>query len=1267
MPDLSDSGVAELTSRYTALQTRYHQLHQEALADGRITPDEQSELDAVSEMLEEIARRLASSEGAPVGSASAGGGGSSGGGSARSADGETESGGFLSDALDAVTEAGSDLLESAGDMLGDAASAATSALEGVVQTFTGTAQEIARSAQGAAEQAAGMLESLVGNAAATARQAAEAALREAQQRAEEAAQVAEQATREAQEATGEAAEAAQQRAQEAAQQARAAAQEAATMLQSLVSEAERQVQGVGQQVVEGAESAARQAQRAIETAANEARDAAEEAREQASGIESEVRDLANAAQEAASRASQQLESLLAEARASMEENMAALIEAAEAAAERAEQTVRQITGMGFTEAEEAKLAELEAAGLDQQEREALVDQARGNPAILEQATAALARMDELNVPPGDRGELIRLAQANQAGFDAAMEVIANMEGGGALDVSDTAMADLANQMSETRSSYNEASDRLQGLVDAGAPQAEIDAVEAELTTLRETFQTARDDFNQREEKRDLLDALSYGPLSVDRPEPMDAEDVTALIQAYGRSPEVAGEAIALAGRAEDPGVIAQNVGAVIDLSESGFAPPGGDPIDGADENELQGMAVNMLRNGAAMGQEYFDGAADYYASGAQSAEDPCGGRSGDSVGDINNRRTAMMGRDMLDADGNVDITSDSARGAMDHMLYHPGSLSPDSYSPNVTQQMQGVYELFENPETATDAADVINGVSAPGDETPNAAGARDIVGQTMGVEPGDVTDADTRAAVLSGMLSPFQQGDAGSCFSTGPARRLRIEDPIQTMENMAEIATTGQFVSPSANIAGPIPANQNIPDGENPMMRSYEYTIATGVAMRVNSTQRTEMNDGLWDAGGNGRGLGEIEGFVGADAWNGSGEVDENGDLVDEGMRVRLQRALTQQLRFDYNATEADTSGGGGGDGNSSLGAFEVVYQGNTIESEAAFQDAVEQIAMAAAGNPEGETRDQISELIQSNEFVDAIYGAYGTSRTEAPWNLAGGGFGTETDQVLTGRNTTEYSLDPPNPGANPGVQTRQLLDNLVANIGGAPGLTALATTGDDANHEFTGTPQHPTFQAISGPDSAERIQEILVDPGQEIASSPMPEQQTSRVYEEQIRDMMRWGSVRDDEESLEALREALSNGPTEGLSPPDLQTYIDGQLTDFNTRQRELERQDADQWRAGQTGPVSDADYQAHLDGLQAEAEARLEDALRGNLTPEFELPHVVVADSNWGGPDATYEFVVAPDPLTGDLRMFERNAFSGDMSLLGENWETAEWFSTR
>jgi hypothetical protein len=37
---------------------------------------------------------------------------------------------------------------------------------------------------------------------------------------------------------------------------------------------------------------------------------------------------------------------------------------------------------------------------------------------------------------------------------------------------------------------------------------------------------------------------------------------------------------------------------------------------------------------------------------------------------------------------------------------------------------------------------------------------------------------------------------------------------------------------------------------------------------------------------------------------------------------------------------------------------------------------------------------------------------------------------------------------------------------------------------------------------------------------------------------------------------------------------------------------------------------------------------------------------------------------FVVAPDPSTGDLKMWKKDKFSGKLTPLGKNWEDANWY---
>jgi hypothetical protein len=68
--------------------------------------------------------------------------------------------------------------------------------------------------------------------------------------------------------------------------------------------------------------------------------------------------------------------------------------------------------------------------------------------------------------------------------------------------------------------------------------------------------------------------------------------------------------------------------------------------------------------------------------------------------------------------------------------------------------------------------------------------------------------------------------------------------------------------------------------------------------------------------------------------------------------------------------------------------------------------------------------------------------------------------------------------------------------------------------------------------------------------------------------------------------------------------------------------------------------------------------------DSVDTALVNSMDMPEIVVADSNWGGPEGQILFVVAPDPSTGDLKMWKKDKFSGKLTPLGKNWEDANWY---
>ena len=138
-----------------------------------------------------------------------------------------------------------------------------------------------------------------------------------------------------------------------------------------------------------------------------------------------------------------------------------------------------------------------------------------------------------------------------------------------------------------------------------------------------------------------------------------------------------------------------------------------------------------------------------------------------------------------------------------------------------------------------------------------------------------------------------------------------------------------------------------------------------------------------------------------------------------------------------------------------------------------------------------------------------------------------------------------------------------------------------------------------------------------------------------------------------------------MRNGPNEPMTSAEYETFLETRLAAFNTRQRAYEQEQAEEWRDEQTEPVTDADVEAHRQRLQETIESWTEDEMTSSLLEATDPPYVVIADTNWGDHGSQTQFVVGPDPRTGELRIFARDTISGKMTMQGENWDTAHWRS--
>ncbi|MFT7060716.1 MAG: hypothetical protein ACJASV_003240 [Pseudorhodobacter sp.] len=89
----------------------------------------------------------------------------------------------------------------------------------------------------------------------------------------------------------------------------------------------------------------------------------------------------------------------------------------------------------------------------------------------------------------------------------------------------------------------------------------------------------------------------------------------------------------------------------------------------------------------------------------------------------------------------------------------------------------------------------------------------------------------------------------------------------------------------------------------------------------------------------------------------------------------------------------------------------------------------------------------------------------------------------------------------------------------------------------------------------------------------------------------------------------------------------------------------------------------ATNADKASYLVFYQNQVSGEIKAASDTYLINKIDVPEVVIGDVNWGGPEGQSLFIVAPDPVTGDLVLWEKDKFSGKIKLLDKNWADGPW----
>lgn len=739
-------------------------------------------------------------------------------------------------------------------------------------------------------------------------------------------------------------------------------------------------------------------------------------------------------------------------------------------------------------------------------------------------------------------------------------------------------------------------------------------------------------------KRALTEALAFGPLSANSGQQLSDEAAAALIAGFTKDAALAKAALDAAGTSKYPDAVALNLDAVIDMKATGFK----SDSDQAFQNPqfAESYAKDLLKMGANTGPEFFDRMPDYMKSGRQFELDPIGENGITNKAARAQIRSVAVGTALLGDNGQIDTSSQKAKNAIGDLLFSPRSLQ--NPTPAMNEHVLGTLKTFNDPETGPQANEVLSNIP---DNSPN--NSKSLVRKALRKGPRDaVGKDDVQKAVLASMLKPLDQGPVGSCFSTAPCRRMRETNPIAAMEAYASIAGTGKYKP--AN--GPeVPVVTRIPANEDPIMRSWEYSMATSTARTKKSAEQEKVkrrsNDVLNWLGGElndylttqAKSAGGLTGFF-------KGNLEK---LLAPGRLKELKRLVNEgyDLVYDPNSTIVAAS-----DGKSSTGRYVLRRKdtGADITTQDQWGDYVADQAIAVFGfDPTSQVAADVRALCKRQDVLDAM-----KSGDDAPWAMSSGGQTEAATQTLFGKELKQREITAKGSNTDDTAdRTEKILNDLMKSFDGTSDeMITIRTVG---MHGFNALPNDPSLDPLKrGGKSklAENIQRELVDKAASMQNVVYDADKSGYLFDEIAEAFIAAFESKDVSSVINAnqktaivteLNKALvAKRPTSGKKPKEINDLILGAIT-----------------AAKPHYPANNADnWETWLKGLtEGKAQTVM---LRDAGASEF-----VIADSNWGSSTDHTFFVIAPDPISGEMAMFEKTVPPGSLRPSDRDWTDAKW----
>ncbi len=713
----------------------------------------------------------------------------------------------------------------------------------------------------------------------------------------------------------------------------------------------------------------------------------------------------------------------------------------------------------------------------------------------------------------------------------------------------------------------------------------------------------------------LTEAMELGPLSGDTGAPFDDATSEKFIKAFQKDPRLAAKAVEASTGARHPEAVADALSSLSDMVSGGFVDKTGKGLpEGTDP---RAYADSILSMGAHCGGDYFGRLNDYIASGDHLKPAGLGDSEDDAANVRAQKRAVAVAGTLCDKDGTIDLSTDKAKTAIGNMLFHPDSMKHPM--PAMNDTVLRTLEELKKPK----ASEILKGMTTP---APGGK-AETLVTRALG-STAPATAGDARTAVLATMLKSLDQGPVGSCFSTAPSRRLREGEPLRAMEKFAEIASKGTLTTAKPPAMAVV---TNIPPGEDPIMRTLEYTLATTMARDANSDQKSRVKSD--SINGTLAIQDDIRTALGKDPGdNINAELWKVVDAVKDGFRIE----------YDPTAKLEGTSG----DGSSTEGRYVMIdtVSKEVITSREKYVTAITSRVLGALGlDANSNEAKALKPLIETN-FVDATEVKDSNGKlTRAPWKMPSGGETARATETLFGpMDETETMARNPNTSdtrEKQGERTLKVMEGLFSSFGATP--PDMVTMKTQSIHGFNALPNNPTLKPIlEGPGTMEdKLKAALVDPGKAIATTKLSAERAAKHFEAGVKDSRRWvqgwiTNAKDDVERAECEEllkqfdaKAKTLRPTAEMVPSDIADLVVDLRNGFFNK------------------PESAKDTMSAL------------------MVQDLGCPEIVIADSNWGDSEDHTFFVVAPDPVSGQPVLWQKTEPPGSMRILDPKWIDDKW----